>query len=136
MPVNVIIPKLGMTMREAKLVKWQCKEGEQVEEGDVIAEIETEKITYQIEAPISGILAKILVEEGKVAPVGQVIGIMIEEGEAFDESAIPAAPVEVALSKQEIGAPAETKVEAASTPSGERRIKITPVARKIAKEKG
>ncbi|MBW2122439.1 MAG: lipoyl domain-containing protein, partial [Deltaproteobacteria bacterium] len=67
MAANVIMPKLGMAMKEGKVVKWHCREGDRVEEGDVIAEIETEKITYQIEAPLSGILARILVGEGRVA---------------------------------------------------------------------
>lgn len=136
MAVNVIMPKLGMAMKEGKVVKWNYKEGERVEEGDVIAEIETEKITYQIEASISGILVKILVGEGKVAPVGQTIGIMIEEGETFDASAIPAIAPEVSVSKKEVAATGDTRIEPPSTPSEQPRIKTTPIARKIAKEKG
>lgn len=136
MAANVIMPKLGMAMKEGKVVKWHHKEEEQVEEGDVIAEIETEKITYQIEAPISGILVKILVGEGKIAAVGQVIGIVIEEGEIFDASAIPAIPPEVSVGEEVVAATSETRVEVSSGPSEGPRIKITPIARKIAKEKG
>jgi len=130
------MPKLGMAMKEGKVVKWQYKEGDQVEEADIVAEIETEKITYQIEAPISGILVKILVGQGQVAGVGEVIGIMVEEGETFDVSAIPSAPGKVSLPGEEAVAAAETRVEAPSANSERLRIKITPIARKIAKEKG
>ena len=132
MPVNVLMPKLGMTMKEGKVVKWHCKEGQEVEEGDIVAEIETEKITYQIEAPISGILVKILIGEGNVAPVGQPIGIMIKEGETFDESAMIVPPPEVSVGI----APSETRIEVSSPPSDQTEIRITPIARKIAKEKG
>ncbi len=54
MAENVIMPKLGMTMKQGKVTKWHYKEGDRVEAGDVIAEIETDKINYEIEAPISG----------------------------------------------------------------------------------
>ncbi|MBL7210759.1 MAG: E3 binding domain-containing protein [Desulfobacteraceae bacterium] len=100
MAENVIMPKLGMTMKQGKVTKWHYKEGDRVEAGDVIAEIETDKINYEIEAPISGILARVLVrEEGVATPVEK---------------------------------PVDTPVEMTSAA----RIKITPVARKIAKEKG
>jgi len=134
MAENVIMPKLGMAMKEGRVAKWRCKEGEEVEEGDVIAEIETEKITYQIEAPISGILVKILVGQGSVARVGQVIGVLIKEGESFDAAALPVPPQEVSV--QETAAASEIRAEAPSRPRERARIKITPIARKIAKEKG
>ncbi len=73
MAKNVIMPKLGMTMKQGKVTKWYCEEGDRVEKGAVIADIETDKISYQIEAPVSGILAKILIGEGGVAAVGEVI---------------------------------------------------------------
>jgi len=136
MAANVIMPKLGMAMKEGKVLKWQCKEGDQVEEGDVVAEIETEKITYQIEAPLSGILVRILVGEGKTAGVGEVIGIMVEEGESLEVPALPPAPTKVSVRKEKAVAAAETRVEAPSVPSKGPRIRITPVARRIAREKG
>jgi pyruvate dehydrogenase E2 component (dihydrolipoamide acetyltransferase) len=136
MPTNVIMPKLGMAMKEGKVLKWQCEEGDQVEEGDVVAEIETEKITYQIEAPLSGILARILVEEGKTAGVGEIIGIMVEEGESLEVSALPPAPTKVSVREEKAVAAAETRVEVPSVPLKGPRIRITPVARRIAREKG
>jgi len=136
MAVNIVIPKLGMTMKQAKIVQWLFKEGEEVEEGDGIVEIETEKINYQIEAPISGILAKILLEAGEVATVGQVIGIMVEVGETFDQLDIPESPYEVTASEEEIKAAPQTDVRTNSESTGHKRVKATPIAKKIAKEKG
>jgi pyruvate dehydrogenase E2 component (dihydrolipoamide acetyltransferase) len=136
MAENIIMPKLGMTMKQGKVTKWHYSVGDRVEAGDVIAEIETDKINYQIEAPATGILAKVLVGEEGIAAVGEVIGIMVAEGETFDESTIKVSvsggndnEEEVVTSTEKAtGTPA--KIEPAA------RIKITPVARKIAKEKG
>ena len=136
MAENVIMPKLGMTMKQGKVTKWHYKEGDRVEAGDVIAEIETDKINYEIEAPISGILARVLVREEGVAAVGEAIGIMVEEGETFDESAIPASTPEGHGDKEGVVTPVEKQVDTPVEVTSAARIKITPVARKIAKEKG
>jgi len=136
MAENVIMPKLGMTMKQGKVTKWHYKEGDRVEAGDVIAEIETDKINYEIEAPISGILARVLVREEGVAAVGEAIGIMVEEGETFDESAIPASTPEGHGDKEGVVTPVEKPVDTPVEVTSAARIKITPVARKIAKEKG
>jgi len=136
MAKNVIMPKLGMTMKQGKVTKWHCAEGDRVEKGAVIADIETDKISYQIEAPVSGILAKVLIGEGGIAAVGEVIGIVVEEGETFDESTIPASISEGNADEQGFGTSVEkaTDIPAKITPGS--KIKITPVAKKIAEEKG
>jgi len=136
MAEKVIMPKLGMTMKQGKVTKWHYKEGDRVEAGDVIAEIETDKINYEIEAPISGILARVLVREEGVAAVGEAIGIMVEEGETFDESTIPASTPEGHGDKEGVVTPVEKPVDTPVEMTSAARIKITPVARKIAKEKG
>ncbi|NQU13809.1 MAG: 2-oxo acid dehydrogenase subunit E2 [Desulfobacteraceae bacterium] len=136
MAEKVIMPKLGMTMKQGKVTKWHYKEGDRVEAGDVIAEIETDKINYEIEAPISGILARVLVREEGVAAVGEAIGIMVEEGETFDESAIPASTPEGHGDKEGVVTTVEKPVDTPVEVTSAVRIKITPVARKIAKEKG
>jgi len=135
MPENVIMPKLGMAMKEGKVAKWQCEEGERVEEGDVLVVIETDKVNYEVEAPISGILVRILVGEGQTAPVGQIIGILITEGEAFDEQTIPPPPPEVQITEEPVPA-AEKTTQAPALPGIEQRVRITPIARQIATEKG
>ena len=63
MATEVILPKWGLTMEEGTLVAWHVEEGDRVEEGQVIADVETEKVTNELEAPVSGVISKILVEE-------------------------------------------------------------------------
>ena len=79
MAIEVILPKWGLTMEDGSLMAWLKKEGDRVEEGEIIAEIETEKITNDLEAPVSGVITKILVEEGtEEIDVGTVLCIIDE----------------------------------------------------------
>ncbi|MEX0590553.1 MAG: biotin/lipoyl-containing protein, partial [Xanthobacteraceae bacterium] len=90
MPVNILMPALSPTMEKGNLSKWLKKEGDKVKAGDVIAEIETDKATMEVEAVEEGTLGKIVVAEGtEDVPVNQVIAVLLEEGE--DASAIKAA---------------------------------------------
>ena len=77
----VIMPKLGLTMKEGIIAKWLKKEGENVKKGEPVVEIETEKAVSEVEAPISGVLGKILAPEGSTVSVGKPIAIIIEPGE-------------------------------------------------------
>ena len=80
MPTEVILPKWGLTMEEGTLVSWLKAEGDRVEEGEVIAEVETEKITNDLEAPVSGVISKILIEEDtEEIPVGTALCIIDED---------------------------------------------------------
>ncbi len=91
MPIEVLMPALSPTMTEGKLAKWLKKEGDEVTSGDILAEIETDKATMEVEAVDEGTLGKILVAEGTDAvPVNQVIAVLLEDGE--DASAISAKP--------------------------------------------
>ena len=91
MPTDILMPALSPTMEEGKLAKWLKSEGDTVSSGDVIAEIETDKATMEVEAVDEGVLGKIMIEEGTEAvKVNTVIAVLIEEGE--DASAISAAP--------------------------------------------
>ena len=91
MPIEVLMPALSPTMTEGKLAKWLKKEGDEVASGDILAEIETDKATMEVEAVDEGVLGKILVPEGTDAvPVNQVIAVLLEDGE--DASAISAKP--------------------------------------------
>lgn len=76
MAVEVTIPKLGLTMQEATVVRWLKKPGEAVNAGEPLLEIETEKITCEVESPASGTLSEIVVSEGTVAAVAAVIGLI------------------------------------------------------------
>ncbi len=82
MPEEIIMPKLGMTMETGIITKWYKKEGEQVMEGTPVVEIMTDKANMDVEAPTSGILAKIFAPEGKEIPVGEVIGLIKLPGES------------------------------------------------------
>ena len=94
MPINITMPALSPTMEEGKLAKWLVKEGDAVTSGDLLAEIETDKATMEVEAVDEGTVGKILVAEGTDAvKVNEVIAVLLEEGEdASSISAAPAAP--------------------------------------------
>src|ERR1700720_2930149 len=82
MPINILMPALSPTMEKGNLAKWLKKEGEKVKPGDVIAEIETDKATMEVEAVDEGVMAKIVVPEGTSdVPVNQLIAVLAQEGE-------------------------------------------------------
>jgi pyruvate dehydrogenase E2 component (dihydrolipoamide acetyltransferase) len=82
MPINILMPALSPTMEKGNLAKWLKKEGDAVKSGDIIAEIETDKATMEVEAVDEGILAKIVVPEGTSdVPVNQLIALIAAEGE-------------------------------------------------------
>jgi pyruvate dehydrogenase E2 component (dihydrolipoamide acetyltransferase) len=128
MATTVIMPKLGLTMTEGTIEKWLKQEGNRVEKGEPLVEIITEKINFQYEAPASGILRKILHHEGEVVSVAIPIAIIAEEGEVLTEiEAIkPQVPIEVPMT----AAIQKTMEEIP------KRIFISPIARKMAQEKG
>jgi pyruvate dehydrogenase E2 component (dihydrolipoamide acetyltransferase) len=127
---DIILPSLGFDMTEGKLVRWLKQEGERVEKGQAIAEIETEKANVEIESAASGILAKIVVPPGQTVPVGTVIGVIAEPGEKIAEEPAPAAEA------PEAPPPAEEARWEEAAPPPEVRVKASPVARKMAKEAG
>src|ERR1700710_2029003 len=91
MPINILMPALSPTMEKGNLAKWLKKEGDQVKSGDVIAEIETDKATMEVEAVDEGTLAKIVVPEGtQDVPVNDVIAVLASDGE--DVKAASASP--------------------------------------------
>ncbi len=161
MPINITMPALSPTMEEGNLAKWLVKEGDKVAPGDVIAEIETDKATMEVEAVDEGTVAKLVVPAGTEAvKVNALIAILAADGEDVAEAAKggDAAPAKAEAPKQEAAkaeAPKEEKSEAApakaekpaadqapasSTPapvskSGE-RIFASPLARRLAKEAG
>ncbi|HEY59973.1 MAG TPA: 2-oxo acid dehydrogenase subunit E2 [Anaerolineae bacterium] len=82
MNVEVIMPKLGLTMEEGTVIRWLKKAGEKVQEGEVLVEIETDKVVQEVEAPATGVLTKIHAVNGAVVPVAQVIGIISMEAKS------------------------------------------------------
>src|ERR1700749_1122676 len=90
MATNILMPALSPTMTEGTLARWLKKEGETVKAGDVIAEIETDKATMEVEAVDEGILGKILAEDGTAnVAVNAPIAVLVEEGEAVPSAAAP-----------------------------------------------
>ncbi len=95
MPINILMPALSPTMEKGNLAKWLKKEGDKVKSGDVIAEIETDKATMEVEAVDEGTIAKILVPEGtQDVPVNDIIAVLAGDGE--DVKAAGAAPAPAA----------------------------------------
>ena len=132
------MPKLSDTMTEGTLVKWNKQVGDEVEIGDVIAEVETDKATMEMEAFDEGTLTEILIQAGDKAPVGAVLGVLLEEGEKAGASTpTPAAQATTKTAEQATVASTITMAPttSASSKSGD-RIKISPLARKLAEQKG
>jgi pyruvate dehydrogenase E2 component (dihydrolipoamide acetyltransferase) len=141
MAETIIMPKLGFDMAEGVLVRWVKTEGDEINKGDVLAEIETDKATVEVESSASGMVLKHLVDEGAVVPVSTPIAVVGEEGEEVEDLPTPEAE-----SKPETKEPTQTEAatpqpapelasakEAATTPDG--RIKASPLARRVAEEK-
>ena len=130
MAVNIEMPKLSDTMTEGTLLKWHKNVGDRVEIGDIIAEVETDKATMEMEAFDDGVLTSILVPAGGKAAIGTILGVL----DGNDSAPAPAATTAPATSNAAVPsspAAASPVPVAASTCSGE-RIKSSPLARKVA----
>lgn len=133
MSVNVTMPKMGMTMKVGKLSKWYKNEGEAVEKGENLFEVETEKITNKIEAPDSGLLYQIVVPAGETVPVGTILAVIAQAGEQPDRiEGVQVGEVSEVQGQAGSSQAAETKAE----PQEKKRISSTPSARRLAKELG
>ncbi|MEP3074400.1 MAG: biotin/lipoyl-containing protein, partial [Maricaulis sp.] len=122
MPIPILMPALSPTMEEGTLAKWLIKEGDSVESGDVIAEIETDKATMEVEAVEEGVVAKLLVEEGtEGVKVNSPIAMLAEEGENPDEIEAPEAGSEsaAASSASDEDGSDEAQDETPDAPEGE-----------------
>ena len=137
MPINILMPALSPTMEEGNLSKWLVKEGDTVESGDVLCEIETDKATMEFEAVDEGVIGKIIVAEGSEGvKVNAPIAVLLEEGESMAD--ISDAPAEAPAPKAEADPKprkAEPNPAPAAAPKGE-RIFASPLARRIAAQKG
>ena len=112
---EVIMPKMGDAMEEGTLVKWLKSEGDDVSEGDAIAEIETDKVTLELEAEDSGTLAQLIADEGQDIPVGEAIAFIAGEGEEVPERAASAAGGAQAEAEEEEGGDGEAGEAQAQT---------------------
>jgi len=160
MSIEIFMPALSPTMEKGTLAKWLVKEGDTIESGDVLAEIETDKATMEVESIDDGTIAKILVAEGSEdVPVGQLIAIMVEEGEDASDIDVSVSVSKIAQSdtpdtmlstEAPIATPdvAASKIAQSDTPStmlslltalksasGD-RVKASPLAKRLAADKG
>jgi pyruvate dehydrogenase E2 component (dihydrolipoamide acetyltransferase) len=153
MATEIKLPRLGQGMESGTVVRWLKQEGDRIEKGEPLYEVDTEKVTQEVEADASGVLLKISVEEGEV-PVGQTVAVIGEEGEDVPEAEPEAEPqvdeepeeegsrAPARDEERERGREAEAVVETApaepqphpSTTDG--RVKASPLARRIARERG
>ena len=144
MPTEILMPALSPTMEEGTLAKWHVKEGDKVSSGDIMAEIETDKATMEFEAVDEGVMGKILIAEGtEGVKVNDVIAILLEEGESADDieapkakSAEPAKSEAPAPEKPSEDAPAKAATAPAAGSKDGERIFASPLARRIAADKG
>lgn len=152
MATVINMPKLGFDMAEGLLVRWVVAEGESVEKGEVLAEIETDKATIEVEAEVGGVVHKHLVPENTSVPVGNPIAVIGEAGEQIDLDSLVGAQAETAKAKKAGGAEAESQPEpapvtvTAAAPSaqsganGDGRfpagVRASPVARRLARDNG
>jgi pyruvate dehydrogenase E2 component (dihydrolipoyllysine-residue acetyltransferase) len=138
-PTEVILPRLGQGMESGTIVRWLKSEGEPVEKGEPLFELDTDKVTQEVEAEAAGVLLKIAIAEGEV-PVGQTVAFIGSEGEDVPEVAA-AAPTEEeaqtdAKPSEPEPAPAQETPQQAAIASGNGRIKASPLARRMARERG
>ncbi len=143
MAIKIEMPKLSDTMEEGVIAKWNVKEGDKIEAGDIIAEVETDKATMDVEAFDSGTLLKIIPGEGDAVPLGGLIAVIGEEGEdisalleggdsSSDTKADPASSDKAG--KEAVSEVKEDATTSTSSDSG--RVKASPLAKKIAEDKG
>ena len=138
MATEVILPRLGQGMESGTIVRWLKSEGEAVQKGEPLFELDTDKVTQEVEAEAAGVLLRIAVAEGEV-PVGQTVAFIGSEGENVPDVAPrderPPPDASNKLSQARAEAPPEPAAEpAASTTNG--RVKASPLARRLARERG
>ena len=131
MPIEILMPALSPTMEEGTLAKWLVKEGDSVSSGDIIAEIETDKATMEFEAVDEGTIGKIIVPEGSEGvKVNALIAVLLEDGEEASDAALSSAHATPTAEPSTAPAPA------APAASDGTRIFASPLARRIAADKG
>lgn len=133
MPADIIMPKWGHTMEEGKITRWLKNEGDPVEKGEELFEVETEKITNIVEATAGGVLFQILVPAGEAAAVSAVVAIVAESGENLERSEPDRKPRAEAEADEK---PSEKPAAPEPEPASKKFVRATPAARRMAREIG
>lgn len=129
------MPKLGLVMKEGLVVLWHIEEGDEVEEGTVLLEIESDKVTVEVESSASGVVRKIIVQEEEIVPCGTVIAIVADADEEIPDLDAIIAKSRAAVMTREQWEKKQALREAAPEADGE-RTKASPAAKRLAKEHG
>jgi pyruvate dehydrogenase E2 component (dihydrolipoamide acetyltransferase) len=130
-PADVIMPMLGMAQETGKVLRWLKQDGETVRKGEPLLEVETDKVTVEIEAPADGTLAGVRVPDGTEVPVGEVIALVLAEGENA-----PVADAEPRVVREVEAVAAAPTVAEITIPKRKRGRLASPKARKLAQERG
>jgi pyruvate dehydrogenase E2 component (dihydrolipoamide acetyltransferase) len=134
------MPKLGLVMKEGLVVGWHAQEGEEVQAGKLLLEIESDKVTTEVEAPVSGVLRKIIVVGDEIVPCGTLVGIIADSGseEIPGLDAIVAESRAVVMTREQWEERQALKEAPEETGGGkpEAKVRISPAARKLAREHG
>ncbi len=129
MATKVFMPKLGLTMKEGTIVHWLVDEGQPVTAGTILFEVENEKAVHEIDAQVSGVLGPHLLKEGETAIIGTVIAYILESGETL-------ADLPQAIESEQAPAQVMRSESTALKAKPEREILASPIAKRLAKEKG
>ncbi len=140
MPVEIVMPKLGLTMTEGMIIEWKKREGDQVKKGEILFALETAKVTYEVESPEKGILARIYVRTNETVPVGAMVAHLLRPGEDVSElktvtmssgkSGDGHGPIKAKTTAEQMQDPTAIK-RAKATEKG--RAKASPLAKKTAR---
>jgi pyruvate dehydrogenase E2 component (dihydrolipoamide acetyltransferase) len=141
MPLYIEMPKLSDTMTEGTLVRWHKKVGDKIEVGDVVADVETDKATMEMEAFDEGVLHQLLIAEGSKVAIGERLAILLEDGEEPPKTDAAPTGKKAPANKKAPAAAEETSGPAPTTPATAApaeggRVKASPLAKKIAAERG
>src|SRR5213593_674424 len=134
MATEVIMPALGMAQETGKLLRWIKNDGDNVTRGEPLMEIETDKVTVEIEAPADGILAGISAAEGEDVPVGRAVAYVLAHGEDLPQTVATIAAAPTGTAAPAAVAPTNGSSTAVETPA--RRVLASPKARRLAREHG
>jgi pyruvate dehydrogenase E2 component (dihydrolipoamide acetyltransferase) len=135
MAVEVVLPALGLTVEKGTILKWIKKEGDAVNKGDSLYEVEADKVTTEVESPASGILKKILIPEGVEVPILTVVAVITDQKESLPEKYLMIEVPKIEA-KKEIRVFPQIQEPTVLVSPGPTEIKAPPAARQLAKEKG
>ena len=139
MATRVIMPKLGLVMKEGLVVLWRVEEGDEVEQGEVLLEIESDKVTVEVESSASGVVRKIIVQEEEIVPCGAVVAVIAEaDEEILDLDTIIADSRAVVMTREQWEAKQALPEAALQVDDDKPKvgIKASPSAKRLAKERG